>query len=262
QIVSHQLRALGCRPDEATSGPEGLARLRAATDDPFGLVLLDMHMPDMDGVEVARHIRADPRLASISIVLLSSLGALRGGQVALRSMGIDAALTKPVCREALRDSVIAALGRRDQPLVRVETETAPTGLHVLVAEDNATNRELLMRMLALAGCTAEAVGTGRGAVEAVAGGGFDLVLMDVQMPDMDGLTAASEIRRRGTDRPLAIIAITANAMPGYRERCLSAGMDDYLATPVKLATLQEKLRECKVRLGASPTGTTDSTLTQ
>ena len=99
-IVSHQLRAWGCRPDEATSGPEGLARLRAATDDPFGLVLLDMHMPDMDGAEVARGIRADPRLAGIPIVLLSSIGALRGGQAALRAMGIDAALTKPVCREA------------------------------------------------------------------------------------------------------------------------------------------------------------------
>jgi signal transduction histidine kinase/CheY-like chemotaxis protein len=257
QIVSHQLRAWGCRPDEATSGPEGLARLRAATGDPFGLVLLDMHMPDMDGAEVARRIRADPRLAGIPIVLLSSIGALRGGQAALRSMGIDAALTKPVCREALLDSVIAALGGRQQPVVRAATETAPTGLHVLVAEDNAVNRELLLRMLAMAGCTAEAVGTGRDAVEAVVRGGFDLVLMDVQMPDMDGLTAASEIRRRGTDRSLAIIAITANATTGYRERCVAAGMDDYVAKPVKLAVLKEKLRECKARLGAAPTPAAD-----
>jgi signal transduction histidine kinase/DNA-binding response OmpR family regulator len=256
-IVSHQLRAWGCRPDEATSGPEGLARLRAATDDPFGLVLLDMHMPDMDGAEVARRIRADPRLAGIPIVLLSSIGALRGGQAALRAMGIDAALTKPVCRQALRDSVIAALGRREQPVVRVATETVATGLHVLVAEDNAVNRELLLRMLALAGCTADAVGTGREAVEMIARGGFDLVLMDVQMPDMDGLTAASEIRRRGTDRPLAIIAITANAMSGYRERCLAAGMDDYVVKPVKLAVLKEKLRECKARLSAGPTPAPD-----
>ena len=137
------------------------------------------------------------------------------------------------------------------------TETVATGLHVLVAEDNAVNRELLLRMLALAGCTADAVGTGREAVEMIARGGFDLVLMDVQMPDMDGLTAASEIRRRGTDRPLAIIAITANAMSGYRERCLAAGMDDYVAKPVKLAVLKEKLRECKVRLSAGPTPAPD-----
>jgi signal transduction histidine kinase/DNA-binding response OmpR family regulator len=252
QIVSHQLRAWGCRPDEAASGPEGLARLRAAADDPFGLVLLDMHMPDMDGAEVARRMRADPRLAGIPIVLLSSIGALRGGQAALRAMGIDAALTKPVCREALHDSVIAALGRREQPKMVAPMESTASGLHVLIAEDNAVNRELMVRMLAMLGCTAEAVGSGREAVLAVERGAFDLVLMDVQMPEVDGLTAVGEIRRLEAGRHLTIVAITANAMTGYRERCLAAGMDDYLAKPVKLAALKEKLRECKARMAGAP----------
>jgi CheY-like chemotaxis protein len=127
-------------------------------------------------------------------------------------------------------------------------EPAPSGLHVLVAEDNAVNRELMLRMLAMLGCTAEAVGSGREAVEAVERGAFDLLLMDVQMPDLDGLTAAGQIRRQESGRRLTIVAITANAMDGYRERCLAAGMDDYLAKPVKLAALKEKLRECKARL--------------
>jgi CheY-like chemotaxis protein len=259
RIFCQQLRSWGCVAEEASSGPAALDALRSAlAQTPFDVVLLDMHMPDMDGAEVARRIRADARLAGIPIVLLSSIGALRGGQAALRSMGIDAALTKPVCRAALRDSVIAALGRLEQPVAPASPEPVPTGLHVLVAEDDVVNRELLLRMLAMLGCRAAAVASGREAVEAVARGGFDLVLMDVQMPDMDGLEAASEIRRRGTDRALAIIGITADAMTGYRERCLAAGMDDYLAKPVKLAALKEKLRECKARFGAGSSRAADA----
>jgi signal transduction histidine kinase/CheY-like chemotaxis protein len=246
RILSQQLTAWGCRPEEATNGAEALERLRAAPpDDPFGLVLLDMQMPGMDGAEVAAIIRADRRLADLPLVLLSSIGSLRGGQKAARAMGFDAALTKPVRRSTLFETVGAVLGRGVEPPAAAAAEPSPTAaLRVLVAEDNAVNRELLLRMLDMLGCRADAVTTGVAAVDAAARGTYDLVLMDLQMPGMDGFAAAAEIRRRDVSGArVRIVAVTAHAMPNHRERCIAAGMDDYLAKPVKFATLKRKIQE-------------------
>ncbi len=255
EILRQQLRAWGCRVEEAQSGPEALTMLRAALDsDPYGLVLLDMQMADMDGREVAARIRAEPRLADLPLILLSSIGALVGGLDAAGALGFDAALTKPVGQSTLFETVAQVLGRRagvsPAPAVtRSAQEDVP--LRVLLVEDNAVNRMVMLRMLERIGCRAEAVTGGRAAVEAVGRERYDIVLMDVQMPDMDGYEATVEIRRRETGRErVTIIAMTAHAMEGDRERCLSVGMDDYLAKPVKLDTLRERLGRRGGRGGA------------
>jgi CheY-like chemotaxis protein len=245
-ILHQQLRSWGCRPEEAASGPEALAMLRAAARrDPFALVLLDMHMPEMDGQQVAAQIRADATLAEVPLVLLSSIGGLRGGLDGARAMGFDAALTKPVCQATLLETVAGVLGRHAERVGAAPLgDEAPSvaSLHVLLVEDNPVNRTVLLTMLAKLGCRTEAVANGRQAVEAVMAAHYDLVLMDVQMPEMDGFEAAAEIRRRQTGRRrVPIVAVTAHTMPGDRERCLAAGMDDYLAKPVKLEVLAQKL---------------------
>ena len=245
-IVCQQLRSWGCRPEEAASGPEALDQLRAAVaTDPFELVLLDLQMPDMDGTELAAAIRADPRLAKLPLVLLSSIGGLRGGTENAHSLGFDAALTKPVCRATLLETVASVLGERARRAAStaVATRVATSSPRVLVAEDNAVNRDVLIRMLAKLGCRIDAVDNGRAAVEAVLRGGYDLVLMDVQMPEMDGLEATLEIRRRETVRPVPIVALTAHAMAAHRERCAAAGMNDFVAKPVTLEMLTAKFAE-------------------
>jgi signal transduction histidine kinase/CheY-like chemotaxis protein len=257
-VLCQQLRSWGCRAEAVASGPEALAALRAAADvDPFGLVLLDMQMPDMDGSQVAVTIRLDPRLAHLPLVLLSSMGTLRGRPDAT-AMGFDAALTKPVFQSTLFQCVAAVLGRQ----VARAASSAPgpsresSAFRVLVAEDNEVNQRVLTVMLQKLGCRVDAVGTGTEAVAAVLGGRYDLVFMDVQMPEMDGFEATAEIRRRQGPAHIPIVAITAHAMTGHRERCLAAGMDDYLAKPVKVEDLSRKLLEWRARLGNGSLATT------
>jgi CheY-like chemotaxis protein len=258
-ILRQQLRSWGCRPEEAASGPEAIAALRAAqTTDPFGLALLDMQMPDMDGEALAAAIRADPALANVPLVLLSSIGGLRGGAQGAQAMGFAAALTKPVCQATLLETVTAVLGRsgagRSAPAGAAATSGAGA-LHVLVVEDNAVNRTVILTMLAKLGCSADAVDSGRGAVAAVDGTRYDVVLMDVQMPGMDGFEATAAIRAREAGAShVPIVGVTAHAMAGHRERCLAAGMDDYLAKPVKLETLARALARWQRGLapGAAP----------
>jgi len=226
-ILCEQLRSWGCRPAEAASGPEAVALLRTALDgDPFRLVLLDLQMPDVDGAQVAAAIRAEPRLAGLPLVLLSSMGGLNGAETP-RRLGFDAALSKPVCQSTLFETVTAVLA--PAPASRTPVDAAPVAApgvpaRVLLAEDNAVNRAVLVTMLDRLGCRATTVEDGRQAVEAVLGAGapWDLVLMDVQMPVMDGLEATAEIRRReaATGFRTPIVALTAHASRGQRERCL------------------------------------------
>ncbi len=253
-ILCQQLRSWRCRVEEAEGGPDALARLSAAAaaGDPFGLVLLDMQMPDMDGAEVAAAIRADPKLADVPLVLLSSIGGLRGGTEAARAMGFDAALTKPVGQSALVDTVGRVLGaraaRHAAPAVGDAAHVAAETLRVLVAEDNEVNRNVLNVMLGKLGCQVQTVVNGREAVAAVLASRWDLVLMDVQMPEMDGFEATAEIRLREPAPPTFIVAVTAHAMAGHRERCLAAGMDDYVSKPVKLEELARKLASWREHL--------------
>ena len=255
RIVSQHLRSWGCRSDEASDGATALRMLADAVGhDPFGLVLLDMQMPGMDGAEVAARVRADPALADLPLILLSSMGALRGGSEGAWRLGFDVAVTKPICRSVLAETVSAVLERR----VRRATDGVPPplplapNLDVLVAEDNNINRDVLRQMLQLLGCRVDVVVNGREAVEAVRGRRYDVVLMDVQMPGMDGLEATMAIRRAeaGGSRRVPVVALTAHALEGQRERCLAAGMDDFLTKPLTLEALTVALADQRARCEA------------
>jgi PAS domain S-box-containing protein len=242
RIYCAQLRSWGCVADEAVSGAAALDALRAA-GAPYRLVLLDMHMPEMDGEMTARAIKDDPRLAAVPIVLLSSMGA-RGTTAEMQARGFAAALTKPVRRAHLLEVVRRVAGDAPRAAAPAATRAAPdAALTILVAEDNPVNQTVALQMLRRLGCRATAVRTGREAVAAVTRERYDAVFMDVQMPDMDGLEATAAIRRREADNGghLPIIAMTAHAMEGDRERCLAAGMDDYVAKPIKTDDLRRAL---------------------
>jgi signal transduction histidine kinase/DNA-binding response OmpR family regulator len=248
RVLREQLLAWGCRPQEAGGGLEALATLETAPADPFRLVLLDMHMPDVDGIETARRIRADSRFDGVRLVLLSSAAALRECGPG-DAETFDAVLSKPIRRSTLQDVVAGVLGvsseRRPPAEPRVTVAAPARYRRVLVAEDNLVNRNVLVHMLTRLGCTPDAVGSGRAAIAAAASEDYDLVLMDVQMPEIDGFEATREIRRReaGTGRHLPIVAVTAHALEGDQQRCLDAGMDAYLTKPVRIEELARQLEQ-------------------
>jgi signal transduction histidine kinase/DNA-binding response OmpR family regulator len=246
RILDLMLRGWGMIPTLVDNGAAGLAALTEAltNDRPFTLVLLDFQMPGMDGFDVAAQIHARPELWANTVMMLSSVGQ-RGDGVRCRELGIAAYLTKPVRQSLLLETMCAVLANkvvpaRPAPLVtRHSLRETHRPLHVLLAEDNAVNSLLATRLLKKQGHTVTLVTTGRGAVDAVAAKQFDLVLMDVQMPEMDGLEATGLIRESeiGTERHVVIIALTAHAMTGDRQRCLDAGADGYLAKPFSLPQL-------------------------
>ena len=221
----------------------------SASPQPFDLAILDLHMPDMDGLELAKAIRMDPRLAGLPLLMLTSVGydAKTPG-----TPDLDAWVTKPVRNTLLRQALLGLLHTRHrapvQPPAPLPSASGPIpfqAAHLLLVEDTPVNREVALGMLDMLGHFAQAVENGRLAVEAVARERFDLVLMDCQMPEMDGFTATATIRQQERDaadhRHVPIIALTANAMEGDRARCLAAGMDDYLAKPFTMAQLSEML---------------------
>jgi len=207
------------------------------------LAVLDMQMPAMDGIELARALRKHPRSQTKPLVLLTSLGSIEKRERSL----FAARLTKPVKASALFNALASALTK---PTLVAETETAgelgrladKLPLRVLVAEDNVVNQKVAVRVLAKMGYRADVAANGREAVDAIMRQPYDVVLMDVQMPEMDGLEATTVIRREvAADAQPRIIAMTAEAMSGDRERCLAAGMDDYLTKPVRFTDLQAAL---------------------
>ena len=248
-ILHHQIIAWKMRNGSVSSGPEALARLyRAAADnDPYRIVVLDMQMPDMDGIAVARAIKADPRIADTRIVILTSL-AYHPDEADFRRLGISAYLTKPVKQSRLLDCLSDVLAQADAAASgqssagsRVPQSPRPApepkALRILLAEDNAVNQKVALRQLAKMGYTADAVADGDEAVRAVRQTRYDAILMDCQMPTMDGYEATRAIREweRATPdrRRHYIVALTANSLSGDRDRCLDAGMDDYVSKPVR-----------------------------
>ncbi|MGC8668877.1 MAG: PAS domain S-box protein [Chthonomonadales bacterium] len=251
-ILREQLKSWGCIPVEASSGEEALSALNHPTrDGAFGLALVDMQMPHMDGAQLARTIKQADHLASLPIVLVSSIGGPE--QLAEEDRKLFAALlTKPVRRSLLYNAVLGALGAGEQAPSAEAVPASPEerlGLRVLLAEDNRVNQMVAVRLLEKWGCSVHVVDTGRAAVEALAGGRFDVVLMDVQMPDLDGFEATAEIRAMEADSGghIPIVAMTAHAMEGDRERCLAAGMDDYVSKPLEPERLLELLRHVAKR---------------
>ena len=240
-ILSEQVRAWDMLPDLVNDGPAALDRMRAAAGrgQPYDLVLLDMCMPGMDGLDLARRITA-MGWPHPTMVLLTSGGDLPAEEV--RESGIVALLSKPVRASELYDSLMRLTAppraQEESPVVAVMTPRSLHG-HVLVAEDNMTNQMVAVGILAKFGYSADVAANGVEALVAMTRRSYDAVLMDCQMPEMDGFTATGEIRRReGASRHTPVIAMTAGAMVGDRERCLDAGMDDYLAKPVKPADVE------------------------
>ena len=254
-ILCHLLEDWDMDGESAVGGRQALEMLRERQVDGrhYELLLLDQDMPDMDGPTLARHIREDRELRHLPIIMLSSSGNFDGPESVERAE-IAAWLTKPVRQSALYNCIMKAVAGAGPKSTPGETQPSraagdaswqPLNARVLLADDNPVNQVVAEETLKLLGCRTQVVEDGSGAVEAMAEGGYDLVLMDVQMPVMDGFEATSQIRRleaeQGGPRRVPIIALTADAMQGDRERCLAAGMDDYLSKPFTPTQLWEVL---------------------
>jgi CheY-like chemotaxis protein len=250
----------------AASGREALDILTnaAASGMPYDIALLDMQMPEMDGLTLARTIKGDPAIARTRLIILTSLGQQPEASE-LKRAGIEAYLIKPVKQGRLFDCLISMMSKSPPTVAGNATGVTQTASpvkagslakhkpRVLLAEDNAINQKVALRQLHQMGCTADAVGNGVEALAALLNIPYDIVLMDCQMPEMDGYEAARTIRLRETDSsPITnrtarvyIIAMTANALQGDREKCLAAGMDDYVSKPVRTADLEAALGRWK-----------------
>ncbi|MCY2992236.1 MAG: response regulator [Planctomycetota bacterium] len=251
EVLLAQFAAWGMRAEETPDGPTALQSLQRAeaAGDPFRAAILDMQMPGMDGAMLARAIKADDRLQATRLVLMTSLGQ-RGDTRQMEKIGFAAYLTKPMRKSDLFDCLSAALA--DTAVAQPARSSLPChtvcerrgGTRILVAEDNITNQLVAFGILKKLGFRADAVANGIEAVRALETLPYDLVLMDVQMPELDGLEATQQIRNLQSsirNHQIPIIAMTAHAMRGDRERCLEAGMNDYLTKPVSSQALAETL---------------------
>ncbi|HSO43592.1 MAG TPA: response regulator [Rhodospirillales bacterium] len=243
EILEHQLSGWRVDHESAADGPQALTRLADASrrGRPFEMVMLDHHMPGMDGIEVARCIRSDPGHDRMRLMMLSSVSDQLDPDELAR-IGVAACLNKPVRQSALYNVLATAFGagraaeagRMESPGQHADVREIAFSGHVLLAEDNVVNQEVAVNMLESLNCQVTVAGNGLEALAAVERGRFDLVLMDCQMPELDGFATTAEIRRREAAAgrsPRPILALTANAMEGDRERCIEAGMDDYLSKP-------------------------------
>ena len=232
RIIRHNLDAWRMTSAEAATAEEALERLRGES---FDVAIVDMIMPHIDGLELSRRIKSDPAIAATHVILLTSMAG-RVEKSRLESAGVDFCLTRPVKQSALFDAIAFALANKRAVPRSVAPVTQPSvreNAHVLVAEDNPVNQRVAVRQLQRFGIEPQIVSNGSEAVDALATRDYDLVFMDCQMPEMDGYEATAAVRaREGTARHTPIVAMTANALEGDRDRCIRAGMDDYLAKPV------------------------------
>jgi two-component system, sensor histidine kinase and response regulator len=256
-ILQRQLNAWRVATVCAADGESALALLRhlAPADPPFNFALLDMQMPGMSGFDLARQITADPALAGLKLLMLTSMGSMPPfGETA--AAGVTACLTKPIQQADLHEAIASLLGMgKPRPVVpsapaRLPPEPKP--LRILLAEDNVVNQNVARMQLARLGYMVDITVDGRAALEAAQTHPYDVVLMDCQMPEMDGYEATRHLRAWEQTRhaagenstPLYIIAMTASAMAGDREACLAAGMDDYISKPVQGSELAAALARC------------------
>jgi PAS domain S-box-containing protein len=259
RILKHQTGSWGMISAEADSGRKALELLRAAValNEPFDVAVLDLWMPDIDGFQLAQAIKADPAIAGVILVLLPSFGRRGHGERAAQ-VGISAYLPKPVRQSQLQECLTAVMSNEVNPdgygapsLITRHSlrksdirllETVNSRGRILVAEDNDVNQMVALGQLSNLGYQAEALANGLELLKAHEKQPADIILMDCQMPEMDGFAATAEIRRReGKDRHTPIIAMTANAFDGDHKKCLAAGMDDYLSKPVNSVELGQKL---------------------
>jgi PAS domain S-box-containing protein len=258
RILLHQTSSWGMRASESESGETALKLLRAgaAKGEPYDIAILDLMMPAMDGFQLSEAIKCDPAIAAVALVLLASFGKRGHGEDA-RQLGIAAYLQKPIRQSQLLAALteVMTLPRsngapasrlvtrhslREVRAQRIEETFSKT--RILVAEDNVVNQRVAVGQLRNLGYRAEVVSDGLAALKILETSQFDIILMDCQMPEMDGFAATAEIRRReGTARHTTIIAMTANAIQGDNEKCIAAGMDDYLTKPVSSDLLRQTL---------------------
>jgi two-component system, sensor histidine kinase and response regulator len=263
-ILDDMLARWRMKPALAEGGERALELMRQARDagEAFPLLLTDAHMPGMDGFALVERIRQDPTLAGATIMMLTS-GGQRGDAARCRQLGVAAYLTKPIRQSELRDAILTVLGAKTAAEGRPRLVTRHTlregrrGLRILLAEDNVVNQRLAVRLLEKRGHHVTVATNGREVLttlENAVSTGFDLILMDVQMPEMSGFEATGFIREKEkvTGKRLPIIAMTASALKGDRERCLAAGMDDYIAKPVQSEDLFAAIERLVEAPGAAP----------
>jgi PAS domain S-box-containing protein len=245
RVLHGMLERWGMRPTAVEGGRAALQALEIAksTGHPFPLILLDGQMPEMDGFSLAECIQKNPGLVGATIMMLTSAGHL-GDAARCRELGISAYLVKPVRQGELLDAICHALskerGEKAAPLVtRHLLRETKNRSRILLVEDNAVNQTLAVRLLEKRGYIVTVAGNGRAAVAALESASFDVVLMDIQMPEMDGFEATAAIRakERSTRRHIPIIAMTAHTLKGDQERCLAAGMDGYVSKPIRTSEL-------------------------
>jgi CheY-like chemotaxis protein len=260
RVLHEQITSWGMRNSSFASGEEALLALRVARDagDPYHFAILDYEMPGMDGAELARAIKADAGIHETLVVLLTSVS--QWIEVRQKESGtVDASLVKPVRQSQLFNTLSTTWSRKRQPTVpghlvadrpvkemcrALSVQFGGLPVRVLVAEDNIVNQKVATRMLEKLGIRPDVAADGREAVEMFGLLPYDLIFMDCQMPEMDGYAAAREIRRiESPNQRVAIVAMTAEALTGCREKCLAAGMDDHIAKPVKMEFLFEALQK-------------------
>lgn len=271
RILEAYLGSWGMRVTSCPDGQDALETLQRATErgEPFDVAVLDFNMPRMDGVELARRITASPALRSLRMVMLTSSGT---GHAAAREVGVTEFLTKPVRQSRLYDAIASAMyhsptGQQARERERQKEAArmgagqggAADGALILIAEDHDVNRILMEKLLAKRGHRTVAAATGLEAVRVAGQGEVDLVFMDCQMPELDGYAATQRIRagEDGDARRLPIVAMTAHAMAGDREKCLAAGMDDYVAKPLRPDEVDEMLARWLPRAGGDGNGNGD-----
>ena len=262
------------KADEAQGGSQAIELMEAAKNGghPYRLVLLDAHMPEVDGFEVAARIQRDPGLAKAFVVMLTSAGS-KGDAARCSELDIKAYLAKPIRRADLLEAIKLALIGQPEPAKPLSVTSSPATasqrhFKILLAEDNLVNQKVAVRFLEKRGHTVVLVETGKQALAAWQQESFDLILMDVQMPEMDGFEATALIRKQETSRSqeiageqqqstaahIPIVAMTAHAMVGDRERCLEAGMDDYVSKPIDASICSRRLSVPYLRLRRSARG--------
>jgi len=252
KMHAQMVNSWGIRADTALGAREALALARVPNRPLYDVAVLDLAMREMDGVELARALKGDPATAPMHLLMLTSFGGSADPE-RVREAGVDCCLSKPVRHAQLFDSIASITGMApeqsaEQPVPYDPPPRAPVLAHVLLVEDNPVNQEVCAAMLEKLGNRVTAAGNGLEALEQLSCGNYDLVLMDCQMPELDGYQAALRIRageREVTADPMPahvpIIALTAHALEGDQLKCLTAGMDDYLSKPFSLAQLQAKL---------------------
>jgi PAS domain S-box-containing protein len=253
-VLKELLRLWGCRYDEAYDGTTALQKLRTASQlrEPFHVALLDKTMPGMDGEALGRIIKEDPLIKDVIMIMMASVGK-RGDTETLKQIGFAAYLTKPFKQSQVYDCLATVLSQQNfypenRAIVTRHTiaEGRKHNVRILFAEDNVTNQQVAMKILEKLGYRVDMAANGLEAVEALQKKYYDLALLDIQMPHMDGFDVAQIIRDKRSDvlnHSIPIIAMTAHAMKGDRQRCLEAGMDDYIAKPVNPKELQQVIEK-------------------